>query len=129
MNVRKKNKLSMKAWGLALIAVAGSITTSLSFPQEGHSLKPFQQWSKKEANSVLEESAWVLKQEVRIRYAELSRRIAGGSVPSVSEGGLSNSTSTMADMGGGAAPLGFQFTLRRRSAAVARRGLVGPRPQ
>jgi len=124
MNARKRNKLSMKAWGLALIAVTGSITTSLSFPQEGHSLKPFQQWSKKEANRVLEESAWVLKQEVRIRYAELSRRIAGGSVPSTAEGGLSNNTSTMADMGGAEAPVDFQFTLRLRSAVVVRQALV-----
>jgi len=114
----------MKALSLALIAGAMSIPTSLAYQQENHPLKPFQQWSKKEADKVLEESAWVRKQEVRIRYAELSRRIAGGSVPSATEGGLSNTTSNIAEMGGAEAPVDFQFTLRLRSALVVRQALV-----
>jgi hypothetical protein len=124
MNARKRNKLSMKALSLALSALAGSISTSLAFPQESRPLKPFQQWSKQEANQVLEQSPWVLKQEVRIRYAELSRRIAGGSVPSTAEGGLSNNSSNIAEMGGAEAPVDFQFTLRLRSAMVVRQALV-----
>jgi len=113
----------MKVLSLALIAVAMSIPT-LAYQQEGLPVRPFQQWSKKEADKVLEESPWVRKQEVRIRYAELSRRIAGGSVPSAAEGGLSNNSSNMAEMGGAEAPVDFQFTLRLRSALVVRQALV-----
>src|SRR5712692_12084404 len=117
MNFQIGKRLSIKLPCLALIATALCLV-AFACPQDGLPPKPFQQWSKQEANKVLEESAWVRKQEVRIRYAELSRRIAGGSVPSATEGGLTNTTSNTAEMSGAEAPVDFQFTLRLRSAVV-----------
>ena len=72
----------MKCLGLVLIVLAISFSSSIVYSQEGRPLKPFQQWSKKEAEKVLEGSPWAAKQEVRLRYADTARRIAGGTVPS-----------------------------------------------
>ena len=40
-----------------------------AYSQENRPSKPFQEWSKKEAEQVLEDSPWAAKQEVRLRYA------------------------------------------------------------
>ena len=90
----------MKFLGLILITVVVCTWTSLVYSQEGRPLKPFQEWTKKEAEHVLEESSWAPKQEVRIRYESKARRIAGGAVPSTSEGAVTDTTSTTAEMGG-----------------------------
>ena len=73
---------------------------------------------------MLEDSPWAPKQEVRLRYASQARRVAGGNVPSVAEGGIGDTTSTSAEMGGAEAPVDFQFTLRLRSALTVRQALV-----
>lgn len=88
------------------------------------SQKPFQQWSRKEAEELLQSSPWAPKQEVRIKYESLARRIAGGTVPSETNGALMDTTSNNAQMGGAEAPVDFQFRLRLRSAAVVRQALV-----
>jgi hypothetical protein len=114
----------MKFLGLTLIAMGLSTLASLVYSQDVRPRKPFPEWSKKEAQQVLEESAWAPKQEVRIRYATAARRIAGGTVPSTSEGGVTDTTSTSAELGGAEAPVDFQFTLRLRSAVIVRQALV-----
>ena len=114
----------MKFLSLVLIAIAVSAATSILYSQEVRPLKPFQEWSKKEAEGVLEESPWAAKQEVRIRYASTARRIAGGAVPSTSAGAITDTTSTSGEMGGAEAPVDFVFTLRLRSAVIVRRALV-----
>jgi hypothetical protein len=124
MNGQTGKKSSMKLLSLALIAIAVSTSTSRIYPQEVRPLKPFQEWTKKEAEGVLEESPWAPKQEVRIRYASTARRIAGGAVPSTSEGAITDTTSTSGEMGGAEAPVDFVFTLRLRSAVIVRRALV-----
>jgi hypothetical protein len=121
---QRVKKSATKFFVLALIGMVVSTSPSRVNSQEGRPLKPFQEWSKKEAERVLEESAWAPKQEVRIRYAATARRIAGGAVPSSTEGGLSDTTSTSAEMGGAEAPVDFQFTLRLRSAVIVRQALV-----
>jgi len=117
-------EFSMKFLGLALITVTIQVSTLLVYSQVGRPLKSFQQWSKKEAESVLEESPWAPKQEVRLRYADTARRIAGGTVPSETEGAITDTTSTKAEMGGAEAPVDFQFRLRLRSALTVRQALV-----
>ena len=123
MNDLRRKKFSTTFPALVLIAVAVTTVTSLVYSQEGLPLKPFQQWSKKEAELVLEASPWAPKQEVRIRYASTAHRIAGGAVPSGSEGGVTDTTSTSAEMGGAEAPVDFEFTLRLRSAVIVRQAL------
>jgi len=114
----------MKVPVLALIAVSLQASTLLVFSQVGQPSKSYQQWSKKETAKVLEEPPWTLKQEVRLRYANAARRIAGGTVPSESEGGVTDTASTKAELGGAEAPVDFQFTLRLRSALIVRQALV-----
>lgn len=114
----------MKFLGLALITVTIQASTLLVYSQAGRPLKSFEQWSKKEAEKVLEESPWAPKQEVRLRYADTARRIAGGTVPSATGGGIINTPSNLAELGGAEAPVDFQFTLRLRSALTVRQALV-----
>lgn len=104
----------------AILAIALPVYSQ----QGGRPSKPFREWSKKEAEQVLENSPWAPKQEVRLRYASQARRVAGGNVPSVAEGGIADTTSTSAEMGGAEAPVDFQFTLRLRSALTVRQALV-----
>jgi len=123
MNTQRK-KFSLKFLGLALMALMVQASTLLVYSQEGRPPKPFQQWSKKEAQQVLDDSPWAPKQEVRLRYADTARRIAGGTVPSETSGALINTTSNQAEIGGAEAPVDFQFTLRLRSALTVRQALV-----
>jgi hypothetical protein len=106
----------------SLTVVVFLTLATIVYPQQAQ--KPFQQWSRKEAEGILENSPWALTQEVRIKYASLTRRIAGGTVPSETNGALTDTTSNTAQMGGAEAPVDFQFTLRLRSAAVVRQALV-----
>jgi len=107
-----------------LITVTIQASTFLVYSQVGRPPKPFQQWSKKEAEKVLDVSPWAVQQEVRLRYADAARRIAGGTVPSIAEGGIIDTPSTQAEMGGAEAPVDFLFTLRLRSALTVRQALV-----
>jgi hypothetical protein len=100
------------------------VITSLAYSQESRPSKPFQEWSKKEAQQVLDDSPWAPKQEVRLRFASQARRVAGGSVSSTAEGGIADTSSTSADLGGAEAPVDFQFTLRLRSALVMRQAVA-----
>ena len=114
----------MKFLGLALLTLTIQASTLLVYSQVGRPLKSFQQWSKQEVQNVLEQSPWAPKQEVRLRYADTARRIAGGTVPSAAEGAIINTPSNNAEMGGAEAPVDFQFTLRLRSAQTVRQALV-----
>ncbi|HEY3039849.1 MAG TPA: hypothetical protein VGJ66_14000 [Pyrinomonadaceae bacterium] len=107
------------------IAIGILAITPLFYSQENRlPSKPYQEWSKNEAEQVLEDSPWVAMQEVRLRYASQTRRVAGGTVPSDTTGGLLDTTSNSAEMGGAEAPVDFQFTLRLRSAVIVRQALV-----
>ena len=114
----------MKFLDSTLIVTAILAITSLVYSQEKRLATPFQDWSKKEAEQVLEDSPWAVKQEVRLRFASQARRIAGGTVPSETTGGLIDTTSNTAELGGAEAPVDFQFTLRLRSALTVRQAVV-----
>lgn len=111
--------LSFTFMSLAILAI-----TSLVYSQEGRPAKAFQEWSKMEAEQLLEGSPWAPTQEVRLRYGSQARRVAGGTVPSETTGGLIDTTSNTAEMGGAEAPVDFQFTLRLRSALIVRQALA-----
>lgn len=114
----------MRCSSFILFSIAILAITSLGYSQEGRPSKPYQEWSKKEAQQVLDESPWAPKQEVRLRFATQARRVAGGSVPSIAEGGIADTTSTTAELGAAEAPVDFQFTLRLRSALVLRQAVA-----
>ena len=124
MNNQREKTFSLKFLGLVLLAGLVQASTFLVYSQTGPPSKSFQQWTKKEAQQILDDSPWATKQEVRLRYADTARRIAGGTVPSATEGALINTPSNQAEMGGAEAPVDFQFTLRLRSALTVRRALV-----
>ena len=114
----------MKSPSFTVIVTAVLAITSLVYSQEKRPATPFQDWSKKEAEQVIEDSPWAVKQEVRLRFAGQARRVAGGTVPSATTGGLIDTTSNTAEMGGAEAPVDFQFTLRLRSAVIVRQALA-----
>jgi hypothetical protein len=86
--------------------------------------KPFSQWSKVEAEKVLNDSPWVRNQEVMIRHAGQPTSVAGGTNPAAGQGGLLRSEGNTATLGGARAPVDFTFTLRLRSALPIREALV-----
>lgn len=93
--------------------------------------KPFQEWSRGEAAKVLEESPWAVKQTVKIKYAEQSRRVAGapgaGSTAVAVFGGeptLVQPGANTAAVAGATAPVDFTFTLRLRSGLPLRKALA-----
>ncbi|MEP6817960.1 MAG: hypothetical protein ABJA18_00405 [bacterium] len=114
----------MRLLSFIFISIAALALTTLVYSQENRPAKPFQEWSKKEAEQVLEDSPWAVKQEVRLKFASQARRVAGGTVPSDTTGGLIDTTSNTAEMGGAEAPVDFQFTLRLRSALIVRQAVV-----
>lgn len=114
----------MKFLGRIVIVLAISLSSLIVYSQDGRPAKPFEKWSKKEAEQILEASPWAAKQELRLRYADAARRIAGGTVSSEAQGGLEDNASTKANLGGAQAPVDFQFTLRLRSAVIVRQALA-----
>src|SRR5919198_1040627 len=88
--------------------------------QDDWSKKPFNRWTKAEAEKVLNDSPWARQQTVKISVAPRSRRVAGA--PLDTSGGSPAIAS--ADLGGAEAPVGFTFTLRLRSARRVREALV-----
>lgn len=114
----------MKFLSFTLFITAVLAITSLVYSQEKRPAKPFQEWSKREAEQVLENSPWVAKQEVRLKFASQARRVAGGTVPLDATGGLIDTTSNTAELGGAEAPVDFQFTLRLRSALIVRQAVA-----
>lgn len=111
------------------LVIAGGLVTILSVVvfarvQEYWSAKPFDQWSKPEAERLLNDSPWARKQQVLIRYAERSTSVAGGTNPAEAQGGLLRSQGNTALVAGARAPVDFVFTLRLRSALPVREALV-----
>ncbi|HVF50572.1 MAG TPA: hypothetical protein VNA19_10830 [Pyrinomonadaceae bacterium] len=84
--------------------------------------KVFRQWSKDEANRILNASPWAKTQEVRIKPAASRRSVAGQT-----ESSSARTPSTRArqgELGGAQAPVDYKVTLRLRSALPVRQALV-----
>jgi hypothetical protein len=78
--------------------------------------KSFSQWTKNEANKILNDSNWAVTQEARIDFGTQVRKIAGA--PTSDEGHLA------AEMNGANIPVDYRVTLRLRSAQPVRQALV-----
>ena len=95
--------------------------TAVIAAQEPWTRKPFNEWSKAEAEQVLDNSPWVSKQELRLRY-DTQRQVAAGSYTpnaGVTDTTAGNAqTSVSADI-----PVDFVFTVRLRSALPLREAL------
>ena len=89
--------------------------------------KHFSQWNRKDVSRVLNESAWVIKQELRLKL-EKQLQVAAGS-PSTNAGNVGGPTllrteqNTVA-VGGANAPVDFVFILRLRSGLPIRAALL-----
>jgi hypothetical protein len=99
---------------MVLIAGRGSLLLG----QTNRLDSSYTKWSKSEAEKVLNDSPWVSVQEVRIRKAAQSQRVAGAP-PSQ----LKDETNSVASSGSDI-PIDFIFMLRLRSARPIREALV-----
>lgn len=108
--------------GIALsVVVSTMMSVSISFrpcvlAQDELVKKPFGQWTKTEANQLLNNSNWAVTQEARIDFGTQVRKIAGG--PTTDGGHLA------AQMSGANIPVDYRITLRLRSALPVRQALV-----
>jgi hypothetical protein len=109
-----------KASVIILAMIIGSYWQAAAQSQQ----KPFEQWTKQEAEKVLNDSPWAVEQEVRIRYAGTVRAVAGGPTSAQANGALQRSDANTASLGGARAPVDFVFTLRLRSALPVRQALA-----
>jgi hypothetical protein len=99
---------------VALITIL--FLAAAGWAQDEWAKKPFEQWSKAEAQKVLNDSPWAVTQEARIDFGTEVRKVAGGPVTS--------SGQTAAEMGGANVAVDYRVTLRLRSALPIRQALV-----
>ena len=95
------------------------IAVTAAYAQSAWTVKPFTQWSRSDAENILENSPWSSHQEVRLQF-EKEKQTAAGSYSGVSSASaVSSQTEVMSDL-----PVDFIFTLRLRSALPVRQALV-----
>jgi hypothetical protein len=87
--------------------------------QEAWTTKPFKQWTRAEAEAVLNDSPWAKQQEVRIKFDKESQT-AAGSYSGVSGAAAAQSRTEVTSQ----EPADFIFTLRLRSAVPVRQAVV-----
>ena len=97
-----------------ILGLLGAISAQSELPK-----KPFAQWSRSEAEAVLDNSAWAKKQEVRIKFDKESQ-VAAGSYSGVSASAAAQSQTEVTSQ----VPVDFIFTLRLRSALPVREALA-----
>lgn len=107
----------LKISGALLFALVMLATVACA--QEVWTAKPFSQWSKKEAESILNNSPWASKQELRIQFDKHTQKAAGSFSGVSSASAAQAQTEVSSDV-----PVDFQFTLRLRSALPVRQALV-----
>lgn len=99
---------------IAALAIATAALAQSIVPK-----RPFTQWSRSEAETVLNESAWTQRSEVRIRF-DKETQVAAGSYSGVSGAAAAQSQTEVTSQ----TPVDFIFTLRLRSALPIRQALV-----
>ena len=102
--------------GLILIVagLCGSICAQNDLPN-----KPFPEWSKREAEAILNNSPWARQQEVRIKFDKETQK-AAGSYSGVSSAAAAQSETEVSSQ----VPVDFVFTVRLRSALPVRQAMV-----
>ncbi|HZI18972.1 MAG TPA: hypothetical protein VEY09_10295 [Pyrinomonadaceae bacterium] len=106
------------------VALAAALLAALAAPaaaQEPWAGKPFREWTKREAERVLNDSPWAQTRTVKVRGERRVQSVAGSSLPGAT--GTEDPRVT-ASVGGAEAPVDFNFTLRLRSGLPVRQALV-----
>lgn len=107
----------------ALLAFAFFAASSRA--QGGWASKPFEEWTKADAERVLNDSPWVKKQTIKLRPPAQRTRVAGGPNPVLDGVPIPVQTEgNTAALGGARAPVDYTFTLRLRSALPVRQALA-----
>jgi len=109
-----KNSLRTIVFGIALLASFATI-----FAQRDWPTKPFSEWTKSQAEAVLNDSPWAVHQELRIKF-DKETQTAAGSYSGVSSAAAAQSRTEVTSQ----IPVDFIFTLRLRSALPIRQSLV-----
>jgi len=89
------------------------------FAQEERLKKPFNEWTKREAESVLSDSPWAKQQELRIKFDKETQTAAGSYNTDPTKGGQNIQTEVTSQP-----PVDFVFTIRLRSALPVRQAMV-----
>jgi hypothetical protein len=94
---------------------------SVGLAQQGLTKKPLNQWTRSDAESVLNDSVWVSKQELRLRHDQQRQVAAGSYTPNagVTDTTAANAQTTVSSD----IPVDFVFTVRLRSALPVREAL------
>ena len=92
---------------------------SIGFATQEQAGKPFTQWSRSEAEAILNNPPWAIRNEVRIRF-DKERQVAAGSYSGVSSAAAAQAQTEVTSQ----VPVDFIFTLRLRSALPVRQALV-----
>ena len=120
MKATKKHKLIL----LSFLCLLCSI---VAVAQDEWAGKHFSQWNRKDVNRVLNESAWVIKQEVRLKFTNQLQIAAGAPSTNVGDAGgptLVRTDQNTVALGAAQAPVDFVFTLRLRSGLPIRAALL-----
>jgi len=89
------------------------------FAQNQLPKKPYQEWSKAEAEAVINNSPWAKQQELRIKFDKETQKAAGAYSGVSGAAAAQAQTEVTSQM-----PVDFVFTLRLRSALPVRQALV-----
>ena len=103
---------------IGLIVTIGALIVSV-YAQTQLPKKPFTQWSRSETEAILNDSAWVVRNEVRIKF-DKETQVAAGSYSGVSSAAAAQAQTEVTSQ----VPVDFIFTLRLRSALPVRQALV-----
>jgi hypothetical protein len=115
VNSRMQVYLRRSLWLASLLLTSyGSVSAQNDLPD-----KPYQRWSKGEAEKILNNSPWAKQQEVRIKFDKESQT-AAGSYSGVSGSAAAQSRTEVTSQ----VPADFIFTLRLRSAVPVRQAVV-----
>ena len=92
---------------------------SRGFATQEQAGKPFTQWSRSEAEAILNNPPWAIRNEVRIKF-DKETQVAAGSYSGVSSAAAAQAQTEVTTQ----VPVDFIFTLRLRSALPVRQALV-----
>lgn len=110
---RKSDLLGLVVGMLALFSTV--------FAQQELIKKPLNQWTRADAESILNDSVWVSKQELRLRYDQQRQVAAGSYTPNagvIDTTAANAQTTVSSDI-----PVDFVFTVRLRSALPLRQAM------
>jgi hypothetical protein len=109
-------KSHLRTWSAVLVI---GVLLGVVFAQSELPKKPFPEWSKGEAEAVINNSPWAKQQELRIKFDKETQK-AAGAYSGVSSAAAAQSQMEVTSQ----VPVDFVFTLRLRSALPVRQALV-----